>query len=53
MRTTIKRQHGITTVHFADPESGIDRRLSTPVDQEAWNALRSWSIEADRITGRA
>ena len=53
MRTTVKRHNGVTTVHFADAESGIDRRISTPDDREAWEAIRRWSLEADRITGRA
>ena len=52
MRTTVKRQNGITTIHFADHESGIERRVSTPVDREAWEQLRNWSAEADRRTGR-
>ena len=53
MRTSVKRSNGITSVHFADYESGIDRRISTADDREDWEAIRRWSLEADRITGRA
>ena len=53
MRTTVKLQNGTTTIHFTESESGIDRRVSTPVDRDAWDQLRNWSAEADRITGRA
>ena len=52
MRTSIKRHNGITTIHFTDAESGINRRISTPDDHKAWEAMRRWSSEADRITGR-
>ena len=53
MRTTVKRHGGTTTINFADSESGITRSISTTDDSQAWAALRSWSAEADRITGRA